>query len=623
MCGLWASAGFEPPDAVIDRVAHRGPDGAGRFDAMTLCGPLSFRFRRLAIYDISPAGHQPMTSADGRLVIVFNGAIYNFRILRDELVAQGHMFVTNSDTEVLLAAFAQWGEACLARLNGIFAGVIFDRANSRLFAFRDRFGVKPLHIWQQDGKVAFASEAKQILALDEIRPRYDHDAMRDFLAHGLTDHTDKTCFVGIHHVPAGSSITIDLADANALRRGALPAQRWYALPASAGKPLPLDQALHEVSHAFEQAIRFESVADVPVGSCLSGGVDSSAIVGAVSSVLDGAPHHAVSAVFPGFGIDESRHVDAVAAHLPSLQLHRLTPDPGRMADALDQVIWHQEQPFGSTSILVQWAVFEGAREAGLTVMLDGQGADELFGGYPPVIGAFVADLVRSGQILRLKSEMQALQSRHHFSQRQLAYWMGNALAPRWLMRSARLALERLMPGGGMLRWLKDSPLWPAHAGVEQGMDGHARQMLTQASVPMLLRFEDRNSMAHGIEARVPFLDHVLVETVLAAHSAYNIRNGELKWLEREALSRFLPPAIRNRHDKIGFAAPEKHWIEGAMRGKLVEGLEAALETFGAILDTNRTRLDIVAMREGRLPYHSGYWRLACAGLWARRFGVSG
>lgn len=630
MCGLFASVGFEPERARIDIVAHRGPDGSGWQTYASPAGPVALGHRRLAIIDVSDAGLQPMADASGRYQLVFNGEIYNYIELREEMRAKGEVFVSESDSEVLLRAYMLWGEDALPRLRGMFAFLIWDDRDKRLFAARDRYGIKPLYLAATPRGVAFGSEIKQLLGLAGISGRMNIARVHDFLASGVSDHTSETMFEGIVQLRGGECVTIDASREGAL---AVPIRRWY--PATAGEiAISEKEAAERFEEMLTEAVRLHLRSDVPVGSCLSGGLDSSSIVCLMSQMMGsdagGARVNTVSACYAEKSVDEKPFMDAVVAHAHT-QPHFIFPKAEEVFARAADITWHQDEPFGSTSIFAQWCVFEEAHRVGVKVMLDGQGADEQLGGYHHSFSFHLAGLIKQ---LRFAEALRTMQERQA--------WHGVPIA-----QQTKHALIPLLPAGlaGMLRnrhraltqhdWLRGELL------QEQGADSTAfERARTELGLPpvtdlrtlcmnltygsnlsMLLHWEDRNSMAHAIEARVPFLDHPLVEFSLALGNDHKIAGGDTKRVLRRAMEAILPPAVLQRRDKLGFATPEQAWFRGPLRSMMTEGVEATLRRYPGLFNAAGVRALAADMLEGRKPVDFLLWRIVNLGIWGERFGV--
>jgi asparagine synthase (glutamine-hydrolysing) len=629
MCGLFASIGFPPDPGRIDLVSHRGPDGRGWQVIDTPAGPVALGHRRLAIIDTSDAGLQPLADETGRFRVILNGEIYNYRELRRELEAEGCRFRTATDTEVLLQAFIRWGEAALPRFVGMFAFVLWDGREQRLFAARDRYGIKPLYLAQGGGGLALASEIKQLLGLPGVGARANRERLRDFLAFGIIDHTEETQFEGVTQLRGGECLRVDC-------RGGRPGfevKRWHEPVPPREQRLSKTEAAERFRALFDDSMRLHLRADVRVGSCLSGGLDSSSVVVTASGLLTSEAERrrftTISAVYPGTEVDEGAFAAAVNAHT-GLAGVTVTPTAADLLDNLDGIVRAQDEPFGSTSILSQWAVFQAARREGIKVMLDGQGADEVLAGYRWMIGQRMLELLKAGRLPALARTLADRLPEDVGRRGKLAFLKGDMLAlarqaaPHGLRARAKRRVQQAADGD----WLLGRPASAeAEAARRLGLAPPAsladqRFLLTQATnLPMLLHWEDRNSMIHGIEARVPFLDHRLVDFSLSL-AGDNLFDGALtKTVLRDAMADRLPPVVRDRRDKLGFATPEGDWLRGALRPAVEEGVEAAISHFPDVFEPAATR----GLRDTRLgaegPLDFTLWRIANTGLWARAFGV--
>ncbi|MFL5075580.1 MAG: asparagine synthase (glutamine-hydrolyzing) [Microvirga sp.] len=631
MCGLYASIAFAPERARIDRVAHRGPDGSGWREFASAAGPVALGHRRLAIIDLSEAGLQPMADASGRYHLVLNGEIYNYLELRDELRAKGHQFSSDTDSEVLLAAYREWGEDCLHRFLGMFAFLIWDEREQILFAARDRFGIKPLYMAGNQRGIAFASEIKQLLGLPGLSGRMNLARVRDFLAAGMSDHTEETLFEGVVQLQPGCCVAIAAGRA---WTGRIEPKRWYAIPPHGTLRLSEAEAAEQFRSLLTDSVRLHLRSDAPVGSCLSGGLDSSSIVCLMSRMLDaegrGARVNTVSACYDEKAVDETPFMAAVVAHAGAIP-HRVFPRPEDVFARASDLTWHQDEPFGSTSIFAQWCVFEEARRAGIKVMLDGQGADEALAGYHWTYAWHLLTLIRQGRLTALASTVSQRVGAHSCGVAdQLTRLAAVALPPRLAQ-----ALKAGRNGAGR-RWLRSEAfgtLAPDHGALElaSAINGLPQVIdvatlcvvLTfSANLQMLLHWEDRNSMAHSIEARVPFLDHRLVEFALALGNDHKLVGADTKRVLRRAMADVLPPKILARRDKLGFATPEEAWFRGPLKPLILDGVEATLARFPGLLDARATRALVSAMLEGQRPVDFTAWRIVSIGLWGERFGVT-
>jgi asparagine synthase (glutamine-hydrolysing) len=605
MCGLCGvvAAGRPPERETVDRmlaeIGHRGPDGRGVFADDGVClGHL-----RLAIIDLSDAGLQPFPSEDGRLQLLHNGEIYNYLELREELRAKGHVFRTETDTEVLLAAYREWGEACVERFNGIWAFAIWDVERRTLFASRDRFGVKPLYYRRDAGRLAFASEAA---ALRGPEARADAGAVRDYVVQGWLDEGERTMFEGVRRLPPATNLVF--AD------GKLTLRRYWRLEPGAAPADPVGA----VRDLFHDAVRLQLRSDVPVGTALSGGIDSSAVAVTVADL--GVEHQkTVTAWFEDAGFDERPFARAVV-DATGAESHWVSFDADDLVANLPAIVRAQGEPFGSTSICAGWYVMREARRAGLTVMLDGQGGDELFAGYRAAYGYRIADLLARGDVAELRRELPAFWRQHG----------GNRLAAAGVL--ARPFLPRSLAGAGRAR-LKGSsslahPDLRALPGGASGNGGqpfpdrlrrHLAETLSHRGLPELLRYEDRNSMAHAIEARVPFLDHRLVELAYSLDGAQLVARGRTKAVLRDALGELLPEPVRERRDKLGFVTPEGRFFRGALGDLAADVFASRAFRERGLVDAGAARSRLEAHRRGELVAGMELWRALNVELWAQAF----
>jgi asparagine synthase (glutamine-hydrolysing) len=602
MCGLCGSVAFGRPadrpavEAMLDLLAHRGPDGRGVFadDASGVClGHL-----RLAIIDLSDAGLEPFASKDGAQQLVFNGEIYNYLELREELRAKGHRFRSDTDTEVIVAAYREWGERCVERFNGMWAFAIWDEPSRTLFCSRDRIGVKPFYYRFDGGRFTFASEP---WVLGSRQPHLA--AVREYLEHGYLDMGNDTFFAGVLALPPAHSLTVG--------QGGLKIRRYWSIdPAD-----PPADPVAAVRETFLDAVRLQLRSDVPVGTCLSGGVDSSSIAVAVA-------HHGhdnqktVTAYFEDAGFDE-RPFARVVVEWTGAEAHWISFDARELVSDLPAIVRAQGEPFGSTSICAGWYVMREARRAGLTVMLDGQGGDEVLAGYRASFGYRLSDLLRAGRVGEATNELRA------FAQVHGPRWAAVALATPHVPERLRLAARGRLRGASTL-------VAPELRSVPDGgyRDGTAfpdrlrrqlHMLLTRRGLPELLRYEDRNSMAHSLEARVPLLDHRLVELAFSLPGDELIRGGETKSVLRRALADMLPPEIAARRDKLGFVTPEGRFLRGALG-------DLAADVFGSrsfrergFVDARAASLRLQRHRRGGAQAGMELWRALNLELWAREF----
>ncbi len=613
MCGIagivYEGGSLREASATVRRMIglqrHRGPDGEGFYDT----DGASLGHCRLAILDLSDTGCQPMTDLEERYWIILNGEIYNFLELKEELQGLGHRFRGRSDTEVLLAAYIQWGESCLERLRGMFAFAIWDNKDRCLFAARDRLGIKPFHYWMNGkGRLAFASELKALLEF-ELDRRVNERLAREFLAWNLLDHEPaETMIGGIQRLPAAHALTWRPGHGVTIRC------YWrFQVNNELSTRGPRRKVLvEEFRRQFEQAVSLHLRSDVPVGTCLSGGLDSSAIVCVASRQLRQQGNwpegwqHTFSACFDDPRIDERPYIEAVAADT-HCQTHFVFPQGERLSEELSTWLWHQEEPVGSCSPYAQFCVARLAREQGIKVLLDGQGADEQLAGYRKFILVYVHQLIKQGHFARAGMEALAF-----CSSPQILRTSRFVDGRRYLFSSTPEA-SLLWPGNGR-------PARPAALGLGASLGRRIEADLTHYSLPVLLRFEDRNTMAFGIESRVPFVDHKLVEWLSALPADMRLGGGWTKRILREALVGVLPERVRTRKSKLGFITPEPEWLAGPLAGWLRETLSTPRHLVDVVEAAGVRRL--LARRESgdrSLALENTLFRLAIYESWARRF----
>lgn len=645
MCGISAvfTRECQPLHALVAEmntlVSHRGPDGSGvsvlrQKDGAEShlsididgYGTVALGHARLAILDLSTHGHQPMSTIDERFWITYNGEIYNHQELRQELEALGHRFKSRTDTEVILAAYARWGTECLKKLNGMFAFVLVDRMARRLFLARDRFGVKPLYFWRSDkGLLAFASEIKQFSALPGWKPRLEAQRAYDFLNWGIFDHTAETLFFGVRQMRGGEYAHVSLDEMGS----ELPIHRWYQLSSSVFDGGELE-AVSRLRDLLEDSVRIRLRADVPVGSCLSGGLDSSSIVCIANRILTNKAspdfqQHTFSARSSIPCYDEGEFIDSVLAKT-GVVAHQTTPPFEQLFETLSSMVWHQDEPFGSTSIYAQWHVFKLAKDVGVKVMLDGQGADELLAGYHGYFGPLLLSLLRSGDMRSFAQEIMWMRRLHGYSPWYLMKLILNTALSGGLKQTLRAHTGKAAAGSAYWMNLTQQnveEIDPKEVGgvVDKSLRAQGVDHLVRTHVPMLLHWEDRSSMAHSVEARVPFLDYRLVEFAISLEDRVKVRNGMTKAVLRQAMQGILPEIVRTRVDKLGFVTPEEIWLREQAPEKFRRAMRQAIEQSNGVLNDKAMNLleDVI---QGRKPFSFLPWRLITFGAWMDRFGVT-
>ena len=582
---------------------------------------VAFGHRRLSIIDISAAGHQPMCSDNQRYWIIYNGEIYNFIEIREELRKRGHDFFSLSDTEVIIKSYQEWGESCLNRFNGMFAFVIFDRDSDTLFLARDRFGIKPLYWWiSNEGIIAIASEIKQFTVLPGWTSRLNAQRAYDFLNWGLSDHTSETLFSDVKQLQGGEYATITLKN---LPQKVHP-RNWYTLNLQY-QDTTRDSAVQTFRELLTDSVRLRLRSDVPIGSCLSGGLDSSTIVCITNSILKNEGLESLQTTFSARAhdklFDEGEYIAAVVRKTKA-QDHHVYPELNDLFSSLDTIVWHQDEPFNTSSIFAQWMVFKLASANGVKVMLDGQGADELLAGYDTYATARLAGLLKRLEISTLLREIRQTARNKGWRFELLTKRLFNHLLPEIIRQPLRKKSGKpsTFPIWLNLKRLNVSATDPFNQGGHNGatVNGLSVAQLRRTHLPMLLHWEDRDSMAHSVESRVPFLDYRLVNFLINLPEENKISGGISKKILRESMNGLLPENIRMRMDKMGFITPEEKWIKNDASDKFRHQISQAIESSkGLITPHAADKLDNIIV--GKEPYDHSIWRIISFGRWMDLF----
>jgi asparagine synthase (glutamine-hydrolysing) len=584
MCGIFGiwNLDQQPVDVTglhraTAAIRHRGPDDEGYLlvdtravRAVSCAGPdtdrrltlpqldhfksdqfdLAFGFRRLAILDLSPAGHQPMSSHDGKYWIIYNGEIYNYKELRDELAQQNHVFETTSDTEVILAAYQQWGESCVEHFNGMFALAIWDTIAKKLFIARDRFGEKPFHyVYVPNRLFAFASEIKALWAAGLAGREIHEETLALFTQYGQVEAGEQTIYQNVLRLPQAHCLT--LTGEGQLRKR----RYWDVDPRDRIDNWTDERYVEQFRDLMISSVRLRLRADVPVGSSLSGGLDSSTVVGVINKLLpETAVQKTFSARFDDPSRDEGKWMDLVT-NMNRVERHDVWPSAERFFAELSDLFRHQEEPFSSTSVYAQWSVMRLAKENGVTVLLDGQGADEMLAGYHSYFNEITDDLLNSLNLPGYLKWRRDCLSLHGVN----PGGFSRMLRQKTPQPVKRVLKKHLLENGSV------DPLNPVYP-REFSKVSSLRKLLwwntTRQGLVELLRYADRNSMAHSREVRLPFLDHHLVEFVFKLPDRLLMRNGWTKWILREAFREYVPEEITWRADKLGYMPPQAKWLGG-------------------------------------------------------------
>jgi len=582
MCGI---AGIYSPTGIKSHwltvmsfaLTHRGPDGYGYMlyspdhgihtiinkdlSASTINHYLvGFAHRRLSVIDLSEVNSQPMQDESGKYCIIYNGELYNYLDLREELEKLGYTFRSRGDTEVILRAYEAWGPRCMERFNGMWAFAILDRRDQSIILSRDRFGIKPLYYAIQNSTFYFASEIKGLLVLPHLRRRPNEKVVAKYLLTGRVDETEETFFEGLFQFPACHWAKLSLQENLPVLR----TEPYWSLPTETYHGTE-EEAIWTFKELFLDSLRIHSQSDVPIGTCLSGGLDSSSII-CVSSLLRKKyqiPNytHLAFGYCPSEEIySEKKYMDIVAEETSS-EMNHIDFTQEEFQKCLPFILEAQDEPFGSASIAAQWFVFKRARERGMTVMLDGQGSDEILAGYHNYFVTLALNLLthrKLSQFFALRSQYQKEVGPFPLPIRYLPIGMIIGVLPQSLTRFINPATRfyRKMTDATTLVFtqglIRNNPMDSFQLIKPLSLREELKVQLQSTCLPALLRYEDRNSMAHSIESRVPFLDYRLVEFLFTLPDDLKIRGVTTKYILRKAMEGILPEAIRNRKDKIGF-----------------------------------------------------------------------
>ncbi len=619
MCGIVGILGLNDAKVdlrVLDRMAatlnHRGPDDEGSY----LSGPVGFAFRRLSILDTSYAAHQPMVSPDGQTVLVFNGEIYNYVDLRQELQTLGHHFESKGDSEVLLHAYLQWGRECLDRLNGMWAFLIYDIREGKIFGARDRFGKKPLYRSYCDDYIFFASEIKALLASGYYRCRPNWDTISKFFLDGPLDVLDlnnQTFYSGIEEIPAGSAFELN-------RAGCLREWRYWSI---ADVPeFEIANPAEAFYGVFEDAMRVRLRSDMPLGIFLSGGLDSTSIACTLKKIREknGSSGPITAFSYQAKEYDESRYINDTLQRI-DIELVPYQPDPMALWNRLEEMLWYQDEPVHSIVAVITFELSRLASANGIKVILNGGGSDEYLAGYHDFFDDYWHTLIQKGNIRQAWHEISAHCQTHGGDPRQLL--------THCIYRVLRLTLSGVEAVRKIANWKRRAKFqrnWftltlPKHLDApnyesSNRLDSALRDSVECAPLPVYLREEDRNSMAHSIEVRMPFLDYRLVSLGFQLPDGWKVRGPWNKYVLREAMRETVPESVRNRPDKMGFPIPQKEWFAGPFYDRVQDLLSSREVKERGIYNVDAIRKDLELHKDGKINVSSALFNLVQFEIWS-------
>lgn len=592
---------------MTDSILHRGPDGEGYW--INELGTVAFGHRRLSIIDLSSAGSQPMHYLE-RFTITYNGEIYNYIELKSALAHKGYQFQSQSDTEVILAAYSCYGIDCLQHFDGMFAFAIWDKKEQQLFCARDRFGEKPFYYCYASNELLFASEMKALWAAG-VEKNMDPTMLLNYLTIGATKYPldrHQTFFRNISSLPPAHYLLYRLIN-NEVNIDVKP--YWDIDKAQSQSIISEADAVKTFTSLLTTSVSRRLRSDVAVGSSLSGGLDSSAIVAIINQQLNqSARQKTFSAIFPGFEKDESSHIQQVVAAF-KIDNFTTTPSVDDFITEFQKLIYHQEEPFQSASIYAQYKVYELAKQQQVTVILDGQGADETLAGYTKYYHWYWQELIANNQFKEQQKERKAAinngQTIDWSFKNYLAAWMPQVAANQLEKRTFRQVVFSRDFNRDFVE--ENKKRFAIYKPAIYNLNDILYFNTMQNGLEELLRYADRNSMAHSLEVRLPFLSHELVQFIFSLPSSYKIKNGFTKNLLRLSMQQHLPASIVWRKEKVGYEPPQKLWMQNQ---KMIEYIHESRKKLVAQNILNKNVLDRPITLKDAHESGNHDWRFLCA-----------
>ena len=612
MCGISGILSFngkynrEDIHKMNEILSHRGPDDEGTyFDDYIGLG-----HRRLSIIDLSKAGHQPMSDESKRYWIVFNGEVYNYLEIRDELIEKGYDFNSNTDAEVILKSYIEWGAYCLQKFNGMWTFAIWDKEKKELFCARDRFGIKPFYYYNKEDYFVFASEIKAVIEAEDVPKEPNYGRILQYLGNYPLLENQSTFFKNIFQLPGSHFV---LVNANGMT-----IERYWDIEKKNIEGVDEKEKFLEY---FKDSIRLRLRSDVPIGTCLSGGLDSSSIVCVLSNMIDTSKQKTFSSCFEDKRFDEREYIEEVVKATNVTPFYTF-PDINELYPKIEKIVWHHDEPFDSTSIFAQWSVMELAKKNDITVLLDGQGSDEILAGYIPYKWYLILDSFNNKNLIHLiKNSFGLFKSVKGYKEyTNLSYYK----IIKRLVASKFISKEKIKSNRAY--YLKDEFIEKYKGELKLNQIGKFNSKLENklyndvyySSLPRLLQYEDRDSMAFSLESRVPFLDFRFVEFIFSLPVSNKIKDDWTKYILRKSMKGILPEKIRCRKDKMGFVTPQDMWL------KEIE--VKVRDTFNSKEFIDRPYIDPKGVIELLNKYYGGdyslsntVWKLFCSEMWMKVF----
>ncbi|MFI5149623.1 MAG: asparagine synthase (glutamine-hydrolyzing) [Bacteroidia bacterium] len=583
---------------------------------------LGFGHRRLAILDLGENGHQPLCTPEADLWITYNGELYNYPELREELKTKGHRFQTRTDTEVVLAAYREWGQDCLNHFNGMWAFVLFDKGRNLVFGSRDRFGVKPLYYHMDSTLFLFASEQKALLKYPGLKTGINTKAVADYFIAGEIEYQEEGIFSGIFELFPSQAFSIELSN------GSFRKWTWYELKTNetyeAFRQDKFESYCKHTEELIREAVRIRLRSDVPVGSCLSGGIDSSTLVGIMNRFRKEdpslPPFHTFTSSFPGQACDESSWARISATQCGAIG-HSSEPTLQELIRDMEQLVYCQDSPLWSTSTYAQYRVMGEVQKQGIKVILDGQGGDELFAGYSPYYAWYVGDMMRrlhlgsAGKAIRLSGSFPGniVELSKTYLKGNLIHRLPSALQFS-IVKSYFSDIAYLTPD--LISQYKEN-MKNRNNAVPSTLNALLKKEFVNTRLKLYLKCEDRSSMWHSVESRTPFADdHPLIEYIFQIPGAYKIHEGMYKYLLRESVKSYIPDAILQRKDKMGYNTPNNEWVT-SMRDEMKDYFSDTLKPF---LNIDKLRKDYDSFfRISGVPENGRIFKFMAFAAWMKVF----
>jgi asparagine synthase (glutamine-hydrolysing) len=607
MCGIAGfidsnysrDAGLDLLENMLASIAHRGPDARGKWnEEHVFLGQ-----NRLSIIDLSEASNQPFLYED--LVISFNGEIYNYIEIKEELIKKGHRFTTQGDTEVICAAYKEYGERCVEQFMGMWAFALWDKTKKKLFCSRDRFGIKPFYYIEKNGGFYFGSEYKVFKQIPAFDKTLNIEQIQRGIALNWVTYKDETYFKQLQSLEPSHSLVIENEQKKVYRYWDIDTQN------KSNAHLSFKEKSEQFYHLFERSIKQHSRSDVPTGACLSGGLDSSSIVSLFATLFPNQPIKTFSIFYDGKNeVDERPFVREVVDKYKTVEPFYFSPNEQQIEDSFNKVAYHADVPLLGSTFISQHFLMKLAKEKGVTVAIDGQGADEYLGGY---LHSFYRLLASQASSLQLGAFVSTF--RHHLQREK--YGFGKAVE---ILAKTGASLFFDESKIYNLEYKQKQAYFKSHQSIafekksNNSLDDFLYQLLFNTTLQTLLHFEDRNSMTFSLESRVPFLDHRLVEFAFTLNDSDKINTkAETKFLLRESMKSVLPKAVYERKDKKGFVTPgEVKWLDGPLK-HLLEVDYSNLE----FLNVDQAKKEIEAFKQGDKSNAKMVWKLVCLNHWVQ------